>query len=77
MERPPEADELPELAGLTVLQLTLKVILQSVAVAKQTVKMQLLQSQSVAEAAQARLASLSLLRSTAEAGPESSNSVEQ
>jgi len=57
--------------------LQLKVIVQSVTVAKQTVKMQLLQSQSVAGAAQGKLASLSLLRSAAEAGPESSNSVVQ
>ena len=36
--------------------------------------MQLLQNQSVAEAVQERLASLSLLRSTADTGPGSSSS---
>ncbi len=39
--------------------------------------MQLLQNQSVAEAVQERLVSLNLLRSAAEAGPESSSSVVQ
>ncbi len=51
--------------------------MQSVTVAIQTVRMQLLQNQSMAEAVQERLASLSLLRSAAEAGQESSNSVVQ
>ena len=50
---------------------------ESVTLATQTVKMQLLQSQSVAEAIQDRLASLSRLRSLAEAGPGSSSSVVQ
>ena len=55
----------------------LKVTMQSVTVAIQTIKMWLLQDQSVARAIQGRLASLSLLRSTAEVGPESSSSVVQ
>jgi len=63
------------LAGLTVLHL--QVILQSVTVAKQTVKMQLLQSQSAAGAAHETLASQSLLRSAAEAALESNHSAVQ
>ena len=57
--------------------LQLKVIMQSVTVAIRTVRMQLLQNQSVAEAVQERLVSLNLLRSAAEAGLESSSSVVQ
>jgi len=51
--------------------------MQSVTVAIQTVRMQLLQSQRAAEAIQERLALLNLLRSAAEVSPESSSSVVQ
>ncbi|DBA94895.1 TPA: hypothetical protein ACH3X1_002428 [Trebouxia sp. C0004] len=50
---------------------------QSVTVAIHTVRMHLLQNPSLAEAAQGRLASLSLLRSATEAGPGCSSSVVQ
>ncbi len=51
--------------------------MQSMTLSKQTLKMQLLQSQSGAWAAQGRLASHSLVGSAAGVGLESSNSVGQ
>ena len=51
--------------------------MQSVSVAIQTIRMQLLQSQRVAEAIQEGMVLLHLLRSAAEVSPESSTSVVQ